>query len=1306
MKHELERLGPEGFEKLIQTLMMTLFGIRVEIYGDGADRQREALIKDAHYEICNGVEALGRTIVQAKFKKPDGSAKDWDWLRGQLKKELSGFAKKAKSEPEFIPETWLFFTNLILTPAKGGVKDKADDFVDKYRTLIPHIYVLGADEIRALLDAHPEVARRYAAFLTPSDILADACDYLQQLKLEPLQNLMEHVRQRFQAEAPVRLEQAGALDNRIDVRHVYTDMEAIERNGDQRMLDGLAAAILELGDRPHPRDTQNTVETRSTVPENNLVLIGSAGQGKSTLCQYICQLYRAALLEHYCPEVESARGYSREIGIQRPNCERFPLLIRLKDYAAWLGKRQEVDNGSVLHYFISQIRDDAEGTVSLPQLRELFKSYSWIFIFDGLDEVPASSNREELLGHISTFLTQDLTETRCDSLVICTSRPQGYDEAFSQRLFRHIELRDMSPSLCMSYVDRLLQYLEPDRALREGYRAVLEKSLDDPLIAKLMVTPLYTSILVLLVKSGSTPPTRRYELFQEYCSTVIRREQQKKLLPHLYEGDNVWIDELHEQIAYLLQRESETAKNAAAELSLSRCRALIHAYLTAEKWQGELEAKADDLLWAMTERLPFLALTTTVDNESCVLFPLRSLQEYFAAKYLLRIEDMEERYDTLRAISLSAYWRNVFLFVAGSFSKAGIQSANDVIFSICHRNNGEKGVEPPKQTACQLTLPGSRLALDLLCDNLFERRRGQDRFLELTATLLAWDNPNVSPLENFLKLPPTLLTRLIREYAIPRLRETKDPNEVAFALLWKVAQDGNVEVRDQLEELSDKLLLPTHDTMDNLLRCRVEGLGPKLLRQTLYWVTECHARYYNFDSKEARRLIDWTCTVENRKTLPKEVKRWAVYWILIDYCAFYYFSSPRELTDIDAFLRSVYKALGEKPEEGKANEIYFRTCFQVPQEMPDWVSLEKLFIEQGFEELSALAAFRLMPCAERIGNLIEATEHLSDGLRRAFLFVLREQDWLLRELAEALEARESSATLKRRYNEEEIKHYREREAEIILALKEQDYEALSAINAWKNIDIFSLEPGDQDFPVFFDKICNHTIQISGIRHQYSLPDASRTAILRRFSACFSDWGKAAFALQAFAETPVSKLASDGLTYPTGLPQFALGSLVQYYTRAIIERLEALCKLGGPYIEAYALVPYIFDHVETKELRCLAGFAASHYEDVKTGGNDCALLGVILLLFMGEIPSSLYCVLREELKRLLTAGINHSLWYHFLRHFSLKGEMLAYEAGMVAFKGTDKEKSFLRLSRCAILQNLEALPAERGKLPDPAAVSCV
>ena len=173
MKHELNRLGPDSFEQLVQSLMSKIFGVRVKIYGDGPDRQREAVIEDAHYQICDEVEVLGRTIVQAKYKSPDGKQADWPWLREKLKEELDCFAEKAKEEPYFLPNTWLFFTNVVLTPAKGGVKDKADEFVSDFRNLIPNIYILGADEIRSFLDDSPEIARRYAAFLTPGDVQAE-----------------------------------------------------------------------------------------------------------------------------------------------------------------------------------------------------------------------------------------------------------------------------------------------------------------------------------------------------------------------------------------------------------------------------------------------------------------------------------------------------------------------------------------------------------------------------------------------------------------------------------------------------------------------------------------------------------------------------------------------------------------------------------------------------------------------------------------------------------------------------------------------------------------------------------------------------------------------------------------------------------------------------------------------------------------------------------------------------------------------------------------------------------------------------
>ena len=47
MKYELERLGPDNFERLIQSLVFGEAGIACKIYGDGADGQREAVIDNA-----------------------------------------------------------------------------------------------------------------------------------------------------------------------------------------------------------------------------------------------------------------------------------------------------------------------------------------------------------------------------------------------------------------------------------------------------------------------------------------------------------------------------------------------------------------------------------------------------------------------------------------------------------------------------------------------------------------------------------------------------------------------------------------------------------------------------------------------------------------------------------------------------------------------------------------------------------------------------------------------------------------------------------------------------------------------------------------------------------------------------------------------------------------------------------------------------------------------------------------------------------------------------------------------------------
>ena len=172
MRYELSQLGPDGFERLIQSLLAG------ETYGDGPDGQRECVIRNAKRILAlPDLQVSGYLMAQAKFKSPEGAAGDWDWLRNNLHAELEGFRAKARQNEKLkedgkedeiyqLPDTWMFFTNIVLTPALNtGLKDKADQYTAQYHDLIPNIYILGADDVKTMLDNRPMVAAAYPTLI-------------------------------------------------------------------------------------------------------------------------------------------------------------------------------------------------------------------------------------------------------------------------------------------------------------------------------------------------------------------------------------------------------------------------------------------------------------------------------------------------------------------------------------------------------------------------------------------------------------------------------------------------------------------------------------------------------------------------------------------------------------------------------------------------------------------------------------------------------------------------------------------------------------------------------------------------------------------------------------------------------------------------------------------------------------------------------------------------------------------------------------------------------------------------------------
>lgn len=1321
MKYELERLGPDNFEHLIQSLIRGITGNSAIIFGSGADGQREAVIENADLMMGNGAAAHGRTVVQAKFKGPDTKQKDWDWLRKNLKDELDGFKEKATTHPHIVPETFLFFTNIILTPVlDSGIRDRAEKFVAGYKGIIPNIILLGADDIRTMLDNNRDVARCYASFIMPGDVLMELHENLKAINNEKFEDLIEYARQMFREDSAVRLEQAGSVSSKsINIRNVYTDLEAKSRSGSGHEIKQIAAYIIELGNHVHKRELTDVdalgegfTKHRNYAPKYNIVLIGNAGQGKSTLCQYICQIYRAALLRRFKqgePETQHYCSGEAASDCSIPRCERFPVLINLKRYAAWINKQEAENSRSVISYILFLINGKANAALSIHDFRRLLSGYSWVFLFDGLDEVPASSNRNEVLNQIQEFLEKDLTESFCDSLVICTSRPQGYDGAFSAFRYNHYELKDMSSSLCKRYIEKLLTYLEDNTDEREHYRKILHNALNDPMVSKLMTTPLYTAIIVLLVKMGGTPPTKRYTLFQEYCDIVIKREQQKEMLPSLHDEYD-WIMKLHAQIGFQLQTESETAENAAAELSAVRCKQLIAQFLQDEGFDGELSAKSEDLYLAITNRLSFLSAVSGSDQEACVLFPLRSIQEYFAAEWLISFDDEDKLSEALELISVSAYWRNVYLFVAGFFTKnRNRKNMNETLFQICQRNNGDENYESANPAAYRIAMQGSRLALDLLCDNLFSRPADQRRYLNIAAKLLD-GNYNAPYLAQ--RLPPKIADIFLQEKGIPYLQKTKNAEGFAFELLWIMANNGNEKAYAQLEDLIGDVTVPKANTILRLLSSGFDNLGEKTIRTVYLWITEerfadfCHPfwgpdEYRRFLSSFYKRSL---CTEISFSAL-----RQGSYRVLLES---YFSRNRRKNVPYPNWL------LQKMMTDDRLNKLFFpyhtgNLGLSYKPIRPEGATSSLLEYAEDFRsshltELAALAEFLHSPSCLGIQKLLEAYGDLPERCKTSFIRLLEHCNWFLRELADRLLTSENEEELFMCYDSAYMEACFRKDREMAALTEAADLVSITRSGYWNEIYISHGETIPQDLMQEILRAANEETINEGFISFLNITMNSwgtLTPELAQFCMCyfplmFQSNDGVALALKAFHQASLSRLISGNVEYPKMLQvsnaYYAFDD--EQSEDEFLEKIDRLAELGEEFLQVYALLPYFFHLPKPKLLsRLTPSQLMQYYHAINATGNQAALLGCTLRILAGSVSDEQKNTIREKLLELLQIDSLFLTWYTAFDLFSMDGKMLVYEAITSLAADTERNRDFLGTLSRAILRELEASPVERDEL---------
>lgn len=686
MRYDLARLDPKAFERLSQALLRAEHGSLITMFGDGRDGGREATWNGTLESYYGPDDWTGYGVIQAKHREGDHDPADnLQWIKKQIGPELKSWA--TRSQEQRCPDYLLFVTGVRLSSVPGYGIDAANKYVrdqiQKHALPIRAFRILHFDDVSRLLDNHQEIRRTYAASVTPGDVLTALLDSTVEEEAELKRLLLEHAARSLVDEDLLNLTQAGSVsDAQASVLDTFVDLPlsvndelnfefAEQPGGDPTsILDSVdpdlaelkaAAYLIRKADRAHSQGSEEKQEEKA----RRTVLVGGPGQGKSTVTQFLAQVYRANILRGTAMEqgdvarvLRTVKECRERVSDVDPMKWRWPVRIVLPSLADALQREEK----GVLGYLAQRVSERSSGVVTAGHLRKWLSKYPWLVLIDGFDEVPSSSNRADVLRAIQDFYIE-AASLGADVVVVCTTRPQGYSQEFTPDLYEHISLaklkKEQSSEFATRYItNRVGNNAEKSRSLLEKFQSALTHESS----ARLLNTPLQVTIMVLLLEKFGRAPKDRWQLFSNYYDVIFAREQEKpgelaELIAD-FQGD---INFLHKQIGYVLQERSGEAGETSSLMPREEFESLIEARLKAQG-HGEDEARRlrENFSRLVTDRLVFLSFVVGED----VGFELRSLQEFMAGEYIVALPEIEIMEDLERRAKES-HWRNAALFALG-----------------------------------------------------------------------------------------------------------------------------------------------------------------------------------------------------------------------------------------------------------------------------------------------------------------------------------------------------------------------------------------------------------------------------------------------------------------------------------------------------------------------------------------------------------------------------------------------------------------------------------------------------------------
>ncbi len=538
---------------------------------------------------------------------------------------------------------------------------------------------------------------------------------------------------------------ASEAEKRLSLGAVYTALLTLSPEAHDRVERGEMAArearrrsaLEELNEHPH------------------LVLLGDPGSGKTTFVNFLSLCLAGERLGHQTLNLKTLTaplpdddGDDEDHPQSWRHGALLPVRVILRDFAA-RGLPPEGKTVTVEHLWAFLKEEmEAQGLAEyLPHLRRRLRKKGGIFLFDGLDEVPAAEETGRRAQIIQLVKQVKTAFPKCRVLV--TSRTYAYRrQDWTLDGFEAAVLAPFSRGQILRFVDRwyahIAQLREMDAADAQGRAELLKHAIfANPRLQALAERPLLLTLMASLhAWRGGSLPEKREQLYNDTVDLLLdwwerRRVVREKdgtvrlMQPSLAEYLNVGKD----RIRKLLNRLAYEAHAGQPDLQGT---ADIPEDHLVEGLLG-LTEKADIRPRRLVEYLRDRAGLLIPRGVGVYTFPHRTFQEYLAACHLTDTGYPDEVAALAR--TEPGRWREVCLLAGAKAARGGAFALWPLVDALCPR--------PPDGEPAEADLWGALLAGQAIVENRADgdlsaaNREKQNRVRDWQVVILNSDLPPV-----------------------------------------------------------------------------------------------------------------------------------------------------------------------------------------------------------------------------------------------------------------------------------------------------------------------------------------------------------------------------------------------------------------------------------------------------------------------------------------------------------------------------------------------------------------------------------